>query len=437
MQRSIVAALCFAATLAGCSAKSTTDEPVASAGAAGSDASGGAGNASAGSGPVQLIPGEVLGPSGFRHPGVLVNRAQLDLVKAKLAQDAEPWASALKTVKASPYASLDYVPHPVESVDCGPYSDPDHGCSAEQGDAIAAYTHALLWVLTGDEGSAKKSVEIMDAWSSMLKTHTLSNALPQSGWTGSVFTRAAEVMRYSYDGWPTSSIDRFASMLKTAYLPITIAGTASTVGGRYGLTANGNWEAVMIEASTAIAVFTDDRATFDTALDMWRARTKSYIYLKSDGPEPISPPGPQYSGAKLVTFWGGQAQFSEDGMGQEACRDFHHLEYGFAGIVDTAETALIQGVDLYTEQGPRIVAGLEFNAQFLNGTPIPSWLCNGMLDLKSGHSWEIAYNEYANRQHLDLPNTKQFVASIRPTDADHHMVWETLTHAEVGSAGVQ
>src|SRR5207248_435389 len=99
-----------------------------------------------------------------------------------------------------------------------------------------------------------------------------------------------------------------------AYLPITIAGTANTAGGKYGLTANGNWEAVMIEASTAIAVFTDDQATFAKALDMWRARTPSYIYMLSDGPLPVNPPGPTYDATQLQTFWGGQTQFLADGM---------------------------------------------------------------------------------------------------------------------------
>jgi len=368
---------------------------------------------------------------------VLVTRAQLEFVKARVAAGAEPWTSALNLAKASSYGSLSYTAKPWASVDCGPYSMPNNGCSDEQSDAIAAYTHALFWVITGDEASAKKSIEIMNAWSAVLKTHTLSNALPESGWTGSVFTRAAELMRYTYDGWSAADVARFQLMLTTAYLPITIAGTANTAGGKYGLTANGNWEAVMIEASAAIGVFTDDRATFNTALDMWRARTPSYIYLKSDGALPVNPPGPKYDATQLQTFWGGQTQFLADGMGQEACRDFHHLEYGFAGLVDTAETAKIQGVDLYGEQAERIVAGLEFNASFLVGAPIPSWLCGGVLQLQSGHSWEIAYNEYANRRGLSLPNTQKFIAKIRPTDADHHMVWETLTHAEVGAVGFQ
>ncbi len=50
--------------------------------------------------------------------------------------------------------------------------------------------------------------------------------------------------------------------------------------------------------------------------------------------------------------------------------------------------------------------------------------------------WEIAYNEYATRLKQPLPNTAALIAKLRPTSVDHHMDWETLTHAEVGSVGI-
>ena len=55
--------------------------------------------------------------------------------------------------------------------------------------------------------------------------------------------------------------------------------------------------------------------------------------------------------------------------------------------------------------------------------------------LDAGHSFEVAYNHYVNRRGKALPHTKNFIAKIRPTDAVKHMVWETLTHAEVGNVG--
>jgi hypothetical protein len=106
-------------------------------------------------------------------------------------------------------------------------------------------------------------------------------------------------------------------------------------------------------------------------------------------------------------------------------------------MINAAETARIQGVDLYGEESKRIVAGLEFHARYLNGGAVPGSLCAGTLtDINADPTWEIAYNHYANRAKLALPETKALITKIRPVATDHHMDWETLTHAEVGGIGV-
>src|SRR3954470_12727139 len=89
--------------------------------------------------------------AGFYHPGVLVNRAQLDLIKAKVAAGAEPWKTAFEATKTSDYGVLTYTPHPWKTCECGPYSKPDLGCKDEQHDSAAAYTQALLWYITGNK----------------------------------------------------------------------------------------------------------------------------------------------------------------------------------------------------------------------------------------------------------------------------------------------
>src|SRR5262245_30265392 len=61
----------------------------------------------------------------FHHPGILVNRAQLDFIKAKVATNAEPWKSAFEAAKTSEWGSLTYTPHPWKTCECGPYSRPD------------------------------------------------------------------------------------------------------------------------------------------------------------------------------------------------------------------------------------------------------------------------------------------------------------------------
>jgi hypothetical protein len=369
----------------------------------------------------------IEGGSGtFRHPGVLVNGAQLNFLKAKIAAGADPWTTAFGRAKRSSFGSLSYTAHPRAIVQCGSYSIPDLGCSDEQSDVVAAYTHALLWSLTGMREYAAKAVEIMNAWSAVLQDHTDSNAPLQSAWCGSVFPRAAEIIRSTYDGWSAADVARFENMLKTIYLPQVAPGSQ----------ANGNWELSMSEATIAIGVFLDDQTTFDRGVALWRGRVPAYIYVSSDGPQPKQAPGSNKSLPNLIQYWQGQSTFV-DGLCQETCRDLGHVQLGFAAMIDAAETARIQGVNLYADEAARITAGFEFHAKYLNGAAVPASLCGGKLsDARPSSTWEIGYNEYANRDGLALPNTAQLVMGNRPTGVALMMAWETLTHAEVGIVGV-
>jgi hypothetical protein len=113
------------------------------------------------------------------------------------------------------------------------------------------------------------------------------------------------------------------------------------------------------------------------------------------------------------------------------------VQYGLAAMINAAETARIQGIDLLGEEADRIMAGLEFHAQYLNGARVPNWLCAGTLNaVKADPMWEIGYNAYANALGKSLPNTRAVVQTIRPTGVDHHMAWETLTHGDIGAAGL-
>jgi Alginate lyase len=369
------------------------------------------------------------GAGGFVHPGILVQKGQLDFLKAKVGASADPWSAAFKSASGSSYASPTYMPQPIATVDCGSYSNPDIGCDAEKDDVAAAYTHALLWYLTGEEAHAQKAIEIMNAWSSVLKAHTNSNAPLQSAWCASVFPRAAEIIRYTYTGWAEADVAAFATMLKDVYLPEVVHGAPND---------NGNWELSMAEATMAIGVFLDDQETFDAAVTLWKKRVPAYIYLTSDGPVPVPPPGGSAkSQAQIVSYWQGQSTFV-DGIAQETCRDFGHTQLGFAAMINAAETARIQGVDLYTLESKRITAGYEFHANYLDGAAAPSWLCGGTLSqVTPTETWEIGYNAYATRQSLALPLTAKVIAKVRPTGVNHMMAWETLTHAEVGSVGLE
>jgi hypothetical protein len=164
----------------------------------------------------------------------------------------------------------------------------------------------------------------------------------------------------------------------------------------------------------------------------------AYIYLTSDGATPVTIPG---QGAT----WNGATSYF-DGLSQETCRDLGHVQLGFSAMINGAETARIQGVDLYSEQAKRIVAGFELNTGYLNGatTPDPGCPYDATKAMgfpnplnKPNPTWEIGYNAFANRLGTMLPNTAALIAKIRPTAAEHEMAWESLTHAEVGNVGIQ
>jgi hypothetical protein len=393
---------------------------------------------------------------GFVHPGILVDRGQLDFVKAKIAANTAPWITAFTTAKASSFASMTYVAHPVPQLACGGHNTNDvgNGCVNGNSDAIAAYTQALLWYYTGEPVYAANAIAILNAWSSTLQSlnsdlTTYGNVPLVTAWLSEMFPRAAEILRYTNAGWAVADVQKFSAMLTGIFLPRIRAGWP------YGA---GNWELSMADGTANIGVFTDDLATFTTGVNLWKARVPAYFYLTSDGAFPIAPPGGQYpTDNDILALWQNEAaptgsqvivqrSVFRSGREEETCRDFVHMALGTASTVNLAETARIQGTDLYTDEQSRITAAFELSATYLNehaaGAMEDNTLCGIPMNaiLEDSPTWEIGYNEYVNRKGLSLPNSKVMIARIRPTGADpsafHQMAWETLTHAETGSAGI-
>ncbi|MBV6701876.1 chitosanase [Kitasatospora aureofaciens] len=355
----------------------------------------------------------------FQHPGVLVGNQQLAFLKGQLDAGAEPWKSAFADLQSSKFASLDWQPQPRATVECGSSSHPNNGCSDERDDAMAAYAHALQWVLTKDQRHAEKAIQIMDAWSGVIQEHTNSNAPLQTGWSGNNWSRAAELIRYSGAGWSAASIDRFSTMLRTVYVPLLTPGSPRK---------NGNWELIETDALMGIAVFLDDHDLFNQAATMWRNRLPAYIYLSSDGPLPVPPPNAGIDGQDaIVKYWQGQSTFV-DGLSQETCRDFGHTGWGLEAAAQTAETARLQGLDLWSEGRERLVKALEFHAAYDNGASMPDWLCDGSVKTGLGPTVQIAFNEYHGREGIAMPQTEQFVGAHSPFGANYFIGWETLTH---------
>jgi len=364
----------------------------------------------------------------FQHPGILVSEKQLKFIKKQVEGKVDPIYSAFVKAQNSSYGSLTYTPQgpPADgNINCGSYSRPDNGCSAEDNDGSAAYTQALLFWITRNRTYANNAIKILNAYAQNLKEYTNSNAPLQAAWGASKWARAAELIRYSHAGWSAADAEAFGAMMKSVMLPQIVNGS----GG------NGNWELSMIEGMIGIAVYNNDADLFNHAVTFWRQRVPAYFYYYPiDGPQHVPAP-------RGTPSWYGQTVFDANvnGIAQETCRDFGHTEYGIAATINIAETARIQGVDLYSSEKPRLEAALEFHAYYLLGNTVPSYVCGGKVSLAKYPTFEIGYNAYHNRLGDPLPNTSDWIGQgvrTQNVPVDHHMmVFETLTHGADADTG--
>ena len=264
----------------------------------------------------------------FVHPGIAHTAASLQRIKSELQSSKDPRATEWENFKKSPFANLDWEADPSADVERGPYNKPDVGSSEFYSDGTAAYSLALRWVLSGDDAYAKKSAEIIDAWSTTLKTVTNHDAKLLVGMVGQKYCNAAELLRHTWDGWPESNQENFRSMLRNVWYPVI---------EDFYPSANGNWDASMMQTMIAMGVFLDDREMFERAVN---------YYLEGEGNGAIG------------------NYFNEFGECQESGRDQAHTQMGLEFLANTAETAWSQGVDLFGALDNRLLLGFEYTAKY-------------------------------------------------------------------------
>jgi hypothetical protein len=284
--------------------------------------------------------------------------------------------AAWAKLQAAPISKLTYAHHAVENLSVASGGAAGTG---QQDDASAAHFHAIQWYVTGNDAHAKKAIEILDAWSSTLKTMGGSNARLQAGIAGYHFCNAAEILVHNYGQWPVADAERFKKMLLGIFYP-TIKDWAPTF--------NGNWDAYMTLTMMSIGIFTDDRAMFD----------KAVAWFLGDG-----------SKGSLTGY------IYPTGQCQESTRDQMHVQMGLGAIAGACETGFQQGLDLYGALGNRFLLGLEYTAKYNLGENVPS---QGELS-SSGRGqfrpmWEISFNHFVGRKHLSAPYLTRVVQKIRP-----------------------
>lgn len=430
-------------------------------------------------------PEPTVSSAGFTHPGVFVSLDSLRTSRRHVSARDEPWATVFQQLRSSPYATregpdfsqfasagaVDPLSHRCGLKDsagcvsyCGSFSVPDVGCTDARLDARAVYAQALMYWYTGDAHYAQRAIAILNGYARHFRGNTGSNGPLVTAWLGQTMLRGAEILRYTYvpDADDVAfDVRRFSEMLRNTAVP-----TLSTFD--YG-TYNGNWKLSAADGLINAAVFLDDRKLYDRAVAMWREAVPAYIYLATDGDHPVAPPnasGLYQTSATLGCLWLANndgacetmpktepAITYQNGQTQESCRDFGHTALGLGAIVNTAETAWIQGDDLYGEQQHRILPGILYAVHVSQAYEKQGWprdFCGGATGLNTNLSLanlaaEVAYNAYAVRKRLTLtaipipgytapnPTTDPLASFIADKRSVSNPVgdvsaWESLTH---------
>jgi len=340
----------------------------------------------------------------FRHPGLLHSREELDFIALKLAAGQQPWQAAWENLQASTVASLDYAPRPVARVVRGVRNNPDIGSSNISRDAAAAYAHALQWSLNERRAHAAKAIEILNAWAETLESVTGHDARLLIGMDGVVFCNAAELIRHSPAGWPAAERRRFDRMLRRIFYPVI---------RDFYPTANGNWDASMIQTMIAMGIYLDDRAMFERAVNYFR----------------------NGRGNGAITRY-----LNEFGECQESGRDQLHVQMGLGYLGCACEMAWKQGVDLYREADNRLALGFEYTARYNLGEDVPYRRfrsVEGRYDYPAispkGRGrfrpiFERIVHHYHDRRGLEMPYSRRVADRQRPEGWHlQHISWGTLT----------
>lgn len=350
---------------------------------------------------------EPAGPSDatpFVHPGLLHTKGELSSIKQQLIAGTQPWKSALGELQSAEVASLDYVPRPRSNVVRGVRNKPNIGSSDMSRDAAAAYAHALLWSLTEEKANAEKAIEILNAWAGMLESVSGHDARLLVGMDGVAFCNAAELLRHSSADWPSEDQRQFERMLRQVFFPVI---------KDFHPTANGNWDASMIQTMIAMGIFLDDRAMFDRAVEYYR-------HGKGNGAI--------------------EKYLNELGQCQESGRDQSHVQMGLGFLACACEMAWKQKVDLYSAADNRLALGFEYTAKYNLGEDVSYKRfrsVEGRYDYSSISTkgrgrfrpiYERIVHHYHDRVGLEMMHCRRVAEQERPEGSHgQHMSWGTLT----------
>jgi hypothetical protein len=324
----------------------------------------------------------------FVHPGILHSKQDLHRMKDAIGNKQEPIYSGYQLFIQNPASQFSYkMQGPLETVG----RNPTVGQTIYDNDANAAHQNAVMWAITGDKRYAEKAIEIVNAWSSTLKSITGKDAVLMAGLGPFKMINAAEILRYTHSGWKQDDIKKAEGHFKRVVYPVL---------KDFAPFANGNWDVAAIKTMMAVAVFCNNRPMFERAL---------HYYVNGHGNGSLN-----------------HYVINDEGQIQESGRDQAHTQLGIAMLAECCAIAWNQGLNLYAYNNNRLLKGFEYVAKFNLGNEVPftEWLDrtgkyhHTKISQKDRGKlravYEQVYNHYVNQMGLSAPYVQQAAEKLRP-----------------------
>ena len=159
--------------------------------------------------------------------------------------------------------------------------------------------------------------------------------------------------------------------------------------------ANGNWGHIVNRCRMAAAIFLEDKALYQHAID-------TYLYANDNGSLPN--------------------YVCDTGQCQETGRDQGHAQLGLGAMCEICEMAWEQGDDLWGALNNRLMKGMEYTAKYNLGYDVPfeRWTdCTGLYNdwtepgsMGRGQIrciYDLPYQHYVGRKGLKMPYTKKLL----------------------------
>jgi hypothetical protein len=268
---------------------------------------------------------------------------------------------------------------------------PDVGTQLALTDAPMAFRQALSYVLLGDEKYAKNAISIINNWVSVCTICTGDNKQLDASWSQIMFARAIELLKFYYPGFSATGLEkRYIEWVNRVMLPVI----------KTPVTWTNNWTSAQCEARMQIAIVKNDTVEFNAMV----AEFKRIIRI-------------------LIT---------PNGLSNEITRDYIHSCMGIGALVQIAEMAWHQGVDLYSENNYMLRNCLEKMAGLIYGQIPPELKNITIVQLRwIPYGWSIGYNHYCTRKGFAMPNVKKLII-YNPVEYSW-LCWSsgTLTHRKI------